>query len=162
MTILGIDPGLSGAVCVRSESSSSVIEVWNLPTLVIERGGKKKRTLDADALASNVASIGEIEMAYVELSGSMPGQGVSSTFAYGMCFGQILGILAALKVPRTFVSAARWKRALRVPAAKDGARKRASELMPSAAHFWPLSKDHGRAEAALIAWWGVSSRGGTT
>jgi hypothetical protein len=44
-----------------------------------------------------------------------------------------------------------------VPAAKDGARARASQLLPGAADQWPLVKHDGRAEAALIALWGIRS-----
>jgi hypothetical protein len=48
-----------------------------------------------------------------------------------------------------------WKKALGVPADKDGARARASQLMPENAWLWPLVKHDGRAEAALIAYWGI-------
>jgi hypothetical protein len=44
--------------------------------------------------------------------------------------------------------------ALRVPAEKDGARARASQLIPAGASWWPLVKHDGRAEAALIALYG--------
>jgi hypothetical protein len=59
--------------------------------------------------------------------------------------------MAALGIPRSFVAPAVWKKALGVPAAKDGARTRASQLMPNAAGHWPLVKHDGRARAALIA-----------
>ena len=42
-----------------------------------------------------------------------------------------------------------------IPKAKDGARARASELLPSYSHLWQRVKDDGRAEAALIALWGA-------
>jgi len=44
---------------------------------------------------------------------------------------------------------------LRVPAAKDAARARASQLLPHAANQWPLKKHDGRAESACIAYWGL-------
>jgi hypothetical protein len=43
------------------------------------------------------------------------------------------------------------------PAGKDGARARASQLIPSAAHHWPLKKHDGRAEAALLAFYASRS-----
>jgi hypothetical protein len=46
---------------------------------------------------------------------------------------------------------------LGVPAAKDGSRARASQLMPAATHHWPLVKHDGRAEAALIGHCGLSA-----
>jgi hypothetical protein len=36
----------------------------------------------------------------------------------------------------------------------NGARARATQLLPAAAHRWPLVKHDGRAEAALIAYYG--------
>jgi crossover junction endodeoxyribonuclease RuvC len=70
--------------------------------------------------------------------------------------------LAALGVPMSFVAPATWKRALQVPAAKDGARARASQLLPAAAGHWPLVKHDGRAEAALIALYGLRFLGAIT
>jgi hypothetical protein len=60
-------------------------------------------------------------------------------------------------VPITIVHPRTWKRALGVPREKDGARARASQLLPAHAHLWPLKKHDGRAEAALIATYGVQT-----
>jgi crossover junction endodeoxyribonuclease RuvC len=86
-----------------------------------------------------------------------PGQGVSSTFAFGRAYGIVIGILVALGTPMTFVSPAKWKRALGVPSVKDGARARASQLLPQASSRWPLKRHDGRAEAALLALYGLRS-----
>lgn len=48
-------------------------------------------------------------LAVVEKVGSMPGQGVASTFKFGKGYGSILGILAALDVPTELVTPQRWK-----------------------------------------------------
>ncbi len=84
----------------------------------------------------------------------MPKQGVSSTFRTGLGYGIYIGILATLLVPFTEIRARIWKQDMVVPADKDGALLRASELMPKYANLWPLKKDNGVAEAALIALWG--------
>jgi hypothetical protein len=47
-----------------------------------------------------------------------------------------------------------------VPKAKDGARARASQLLPAGVQLWPLVKHDGRAEAALLALYGVRQLGG--
>lgn len=156
MLIAGIDPGLSGAVAFLDAASGAVIDIADMPTLALARGGKNKRELDAHALARLIRER-PIDHAFAELVGAMPGQGVSSVFAFGKSFGMLIGILAALEVPMTFVAAATWKRALGVPAAKDGARARASQLMPTAAHHWTRVRDDGRAEAALIGHFGLRS-----
>lgn len=70
-------------------------------------------------------------------------------------YGVVIGVLATLGVPMTFVSPQVWKRTLQVPAAKDGARARASQLMPAAVAHWPIVRHDGRAESALIATYGL-------
>jgi crossover junction endodeoxyribonuclease RuvC len=154
--LAGIDPGLSGAVALLDAATGAIVDIFDMPTLALSRGGKNKRELDPHSLAG---AIGRDRMghAFVELVGAMPGQGVSSVFSFGKSYGITLGVLATLGVPMSFVAPAAWKRALQVPAAKDGARARATQLMPAAAHHWPLVKHDGRAEAALIAYYGLRS-----
>jgi crossover junction endodeoxyribonuclease RuvC len=156
MIIAGIDPGLSGAVAFLDATTGTVLDIADMPTLALARGGKSKRELDAHSLARLIGDR-PIGHAFVEAVGAMPGQGVSSVFSFGKSFGVVIGVLAALEVPMTFVAPATWKRALGVPAAKDGARARASQLLPAAAHHWTRVRDDGRAEAALIGHYGLRS-----
>ena len=156
MIIAGIDPGLSGAIALLDAESGGVIDCVDMPTHQLLRGGKAKRELDAHALAGMIGR-DRIGHCFIEAVSSMPGQGVSSVFSFGKSFGIVLGILAAQQIAFTLVSPVTWKKALGVPAAKDGARARASQLLPAASHHWPLIKHDGRAEAALIAYWGLRS-----
>jgi len=130
--------------------------VHDVPTLALSRNGKAKREPDMIELARLVDAAGPIDHAFIEAVGAMPGQGVSSVFAFGKVFGLLLGILAANFIPHTLVPPVRWKRALGVPADKDGARARASQLLPTHAGLWTRAKDDGRAEAALIALYGAT------
>jgi crossover junction endodeoxyribonuclease RuvC len=154
MIVAGIDLGLSGAVALIDAASGAVVDIADMPTLALARGGKHKREIDAHSLARLIGDRRPSHV-YIEMVGAMPGQGVSSVFAFGKSFGVVIGVLAALAVPMTLVSPVTWKRALGVPAAKDAARYRASQLLPAAAHHWPLVKHDGRAEAALIALYGL-------
>jgi crossover junction endodeoxyribonuclease RuvC len=157
MLIAGIDPGLSGAIALRDTDDGSM-RVVDIPTFSLSRNGKNKREIDAVTLSIMLdLSIGH---AFVEQVGAMPHQGVSGVFAFGKSYGIIIGVLAARGVPMTFVNPRVWKKSLGVPAAKDGARARASQLMPSSAEWWTRVKDDGRAEAALIAYWGIRSLAG--
>lgn len=156
MRIVGIDPGLSGAVAVFGDGGG-LLGVDDFPVFVLPRGGKKKREVDAVALS--VLLDGSIDHAFVEQVGAFPGQGVSGVFAFGKVYGVVIGILAARLVPVTFVNPRTWKKALAVPAAKDGARARASQLMPANADLWSRVRDDGRAEAALIGYWGIRFSG---
>ncbi len=153
--ILGIDPGLGGALALLTAAGS--LEISDMPCHEIDRGGKHKRQVDVAALASLIRDA-RPSHAVLERVGAMPGQGVSSMFAFGRSVGQLEGIIAALAIPISYVTPQTWRRALAVPGGKDGSRLRASELMPGHAANWHRKRDDGRAEAALIALWGLTNR----
>jgi len=120
----------------------------------LARGGKAKREVDIAGLV-RILSQQPVGHAFIEMVGAMPSQGVSSVFAFGKAYGILLGSLGALGVPYTPVSPRVWKKILGVPAEKDGALARASQLLPTFADQWPLKRHHGRAEAALLAEFGL-------
>jgi len=151
--ILGVDPGLNGALAFFDVGAGS-ITVNDMPT--IEAGVKSKRVVDEAALAKLIDGFGGvIEHAFVEKVGAMPGNGAVSMFGFGVSYGLVRGVLAANFIPITLVPPQTWKSRLGVPASKEGARARASQLLPAFSHLWPLVKHDGRAEAALIAYYGV-------
>lgn len=151
MIVAGIDPGLAGAIAVVDDAGEVV--VFDMPTLTLIRGGRTKREIDPHALTRILSQ--RIDHAIVEQVGAMPKQGVSSVFAFGKCYGIVLGVLAALSVPMTLVVPRVWKNATRTPSPKDGARARASQLLPGSAHLWSRKRDDGRAEATLLALYGL-------
>jgi crossover junction endodeoxyribonuclease RuvC len=161
MTIVGIDPGLSGALFFLNPDHPMTGEAVDLPIHVLTRGGKKKRELDIAGLIG-ILTAHRLDHVFLEQVNAMPGQGVSGVFAFGKCYGVILGVIAAHNIPLTLVAPAVWKRALGVPKAKDGARARASQLLPEAASQWALKKHDGRAEAALIALYGARQINGNS
>ena len=90
----------------------------------------------------------------LEQVGAMPGQGVSSMFAFGRAVGVVEGALGALAVPYSRVPPQEWQRGMRVRGGKDGARERAMALFPARADEFARKKDDGRADASLIAAYG--------
>lgn len=148
MLILGIDPGVSGAIAELRDGR--LARVHPMPTFTTKG---TKRVVDEDGLARIIRSAVP-DHAYIEQVNSRPGEGHAGAFAFGRSYGVPLGVLAGLGVGRTPVAPVTWKASLRVPADKDGARARASQLMPYAAHLWPRKMDDGLAEAALIALYG--------
>ena len=116
MLIAGIDPGLSGAIALLrcDGGAAKVEEVLDMPVFLLSRGGKTKRELDTHGLVAILRNW-VISHAFVEQVASMPGQGVSSVFAFGQAYGAMLGVLAATGIPFTKVPPARWKRTLGVP-----------------------------------------------
>lgn len=147
-TILGVDPGLYGASFVLYPDGSGVA----FPTPILDLG---KKQIDGYAYARWLDLLDPLpDVAVVELVGARPGQGGSSMFNFGFGTGLLVGLLQAHHISVERPTPQKWKKALHVPAEKDGARARASVLMPRHAHLWPRKKDDGIAEAALLALYG--------
>lgn len=158
MIIAGFDPGLSGGICFHN-ATQNTSAVFPMPVLRLSRNGKEKGEIDAVELSRLVDAHGPLSAAYVEQVGSMPGQGVSSSFAFGKGYGVILGVLAANFIPTRLVSSVKWKRAMGITsgAGKDASRALASTIAPHMAGHWSRVKDDGIAEAFLIAVYGAKA-----
>lgn len=153
--VLGIDPGLSGALAMLPGGDLGQVLVHDMPTLTLSRSGKAKRRINTVELAG-LFDFGfrPPDLVILEQPFAPPGQSSSATFDTGRSFGIVEGLAATLRCRVEIVHPAAWKRQMQVPAAKDGAIARASQLMPQNAKHWPLKKHDGRAEAALLALYG--------
>lgn len=166
MYIWGIDPGLEGAIAVRDTCLRRVVAMLSMPVHELAKGKDKRREIALERLVVDV----EFEFlalslaprrVYIERVGSSPQMGVSSAFNFGMGYGALRMLIAANKWPVEYVSPVVWKRALKVPAAKDDAIARASQLMPEDVEQWTprrgifnKAQASGRADAALLAYFG--------
>jgi crossover junction endodeoxyribonuclease RuvC len=158
--IIGVDPGLDGAVCVLE--GGKVVEVYDIPTFEITVGNsqgnggaaKKRRKIDVQGLFRLFAKHSDADFVLIEQVWAMPKQGVSSSFTFGKTLGSIEACIALSTLPMHSVAPQVWKKELRVTNDKDGARSRAADLFPEAYDFFSRKKDHNRAEAALIAHYG--------
>ena len=157
MIFIGIDPGLTGAVAALDDNGK-VLSLNDAPVLNIVRSGHARHEPNRDAMAAMLREIlhrrdefGE-PFACIERVNSMPGQGVTSSFSFGMGYGIWLGILATLHVPTDIVHPTRWKRTLMdgMDKKKDASRVRALELFGGKVDL-SLRKHHGRADALLLA-----------
>jgi len=153
--VIGIDPGISGAISVfRDGKLESVVD---MPTVEIASGKTIKRHISAATLR-NILELDMYQFSHVviEKVGAMPGQGVTSMFNFGRSAGIIEGVVAALRMPHTYVTPATWTKAVGRAAGKDASRMRAMELFPTRAELFKRAKDDGRADAALIAYWYIT------
>ena len=148
----GIDVGNNGAIALVVDGVLD--SVVDMPVVEIKRGRTTKRQVSAQALVGIIKEMNPTQAA-VEKVGSMPNQGVSSTFAFGRSAGVIEGVLAALGVPVTYVQPAVWAKSMNKGYGKDASRHRAMELFPDKQDWFKLVKHDGRAEAVLIAMWGA-------
>ncbi len=149
--ILGIDPGLTGGLALI-DTTDWTLSILDMPQEVGKAGRKGvSPTMTAQAIAAAGA-----DYVFCEDVWSSPQAGVASSFAFGRSLGIVLGAAAATSA-LTMIKPTVWKSALQVPRHKNQARARAVQLFPSAASLFARVKDDGRAEAALIAFWGLLS-----
>ena len=166
--ILGIDPGLGGALAIYDnrlpEAHLPGIDVppchavFDMP--VIHNKGSKS-AVDPVALAALVADLAWQHhglVAVVEKVHSLPRQG--GAFNFGLSAGVIHGVLASHGVPMHLVAPATWKMAMGLgrqsadestDTNKTRARMVASNVFPMLAPSFSRKKDDGRAEAILLA-----------
>ena len=165
MIIFGIDPGVSGAICVLK--GRKVIEVYEMPTMI---DGKKNKRQVNGAEVTNIflkevnnfkgyerESISEDKLedrakVVVEHVTAMPGQGVTSMFNFGQSFGVIKGVCAALKLPIYFVRPTKWKKHFNlIKTNKEASRTKVIEVYPNISGKLSRKKDSNKADAILIA-----------
>lgn len=165
-SVIGIDCGVSGAIAFLTENS---IRVWDMPCVLKARPGKPaKREVDPAGVANILGALPSRDyqtVVYVEQVSAMPGQGVTSMFGLGRSYGVVLGVCSALHLPTQTVSAQAWKKALDLTRDKGLSRAKAAARWPEKAVLFQAVKDDGRAEAALLAWYGfqrLSSISGVT
>lgn len=154
--VIGFDPGISGAYAVVASNGDVLVD--DLPVFRTRTSsGKTRGELDPVALAHLLGSFGAvIDHAFVERVSARPGQGVTSMFRFGYASGVIHGVLAGLKIPHTFVTPQTWQKAMRLGPSPDAARQRATALNPAMAPYLKSKIHQHRADAMLIATWGLS------
>lgn len=140
---IGIDPGSSGCIAIVNQ---------NKEVVAVHDWVDEHSTCD---FLSDIKSNYDDVFCVLERVHSMPGQGVSSVFAFGANYGAYKGILAALKVSYTTVTPQAWQKGVLPVAESDKDKKKRSlvvcrRLYPESLYF-KREKDHNRADAVLIA-----------
>ena len=151
MKILGIDPGLSGAIAILEDKK--VVGIFEMP--VMAEGKKNKRQLNSAQLVNiikeNIGNNDETAVV-VEQVNAMPGQGVTSMFNFGQTFGAIKGVCAALELPIFFVRPSKWKKHFElINSSKDSSRTKVIEMYPYLSNQLSKKKDVNKSDAILIA-----------
>ena len=132
MLIIGIDPGIKGAICFFE--NGEVKDVIDMPTM--QDGKKNKKQINGNQIYNEISSrIVNLEQTkinvVVEQVSAMPGQGVTSMFNFGQSFGVIKGICAAMQLSIFFVRPAMWKKYFNlINTEKDASRTKAIEMFP--------------------------------
>ena len=169
-TLVGCDSDAGGALVVVRGPAPGVarrVVVLDCPTVKVEVNGKQRTRLCVEAMVALVASarIPRGTVAHVEEGGVEFGFSAQTAFVQGYNFGLWKGVLASAGLDVRVVKPQAWKYALGLAhkkSTKDESRAMAGAVFPSTTEQLRRKKDHGRAEALLIAAYGhvaASARG---
>ena len=153
MLIIGIDPGISGAICFFEDGK--ILEVVEMPTMT--DGKKNKRQVNGaqiyNEIVEQINKSGKHNVRVViEQVSAMPGQGVTSMFNFGQSFGILKGLCSAMQLPVYFVRPAKWKKYFSlINSEKDASRTKVIEMFPYFSSQLSKKKDANKADAILIA-----------
>ena len=153
MLIIGIDPGIKGAICILKDGI--ILDVFDMPIMSV--GKKNKSQVNGSQIYNEIrkAIISEDKKdvkVVIELVSAMPGQGVTSMFNFGQAFGVLKGIFSAMQIPMDFVSPVKWKKYYNlINTHKDSSRTKAIEFFPYISSKLSRKKDANKADAILIA-----------
>jgi|TARA_Y100000992_G_C21233293_1_gene476617 crossover junction endodeoxyribonuclease RuvC len=153
MLIIGIDPGISGAICFFE--NGEVKEIIEMPTMA--DGKKNKKQINGTQIYNEILvrvrdfSKKDIFVVIEQVS-AMPGQGVTSMFNFGQSFGVIKGICSAMQLSTYFIRPVKWKKYFGlIKSEKDASRTKAIEIFPYISSNLSKKKDANKADAILIA-----------
>ncbi len=153
MLIIGIDPGINGAICFFK--NGTIIDLLDMPTMSV--GKKNKSQVNGSQIFNEVQKVTLNEnkkevLAVIEQVSAMPGQGVTSMFNFGQSFGVLKGVFSAMQIPMDFVTPVKWKKFFNlINTNKDSSRTKAIEIFPYISSKLSRKKDANKADAILIA-----------
>ena len=153
MLIIGIDPGITGAICFFEDGELK--DVIDMPTMA--SGNKNKKQINGSQIFNEISlriqnHKSENINVVVEQVSAMPGQGVTSMFNFGQSFGVLKGIFSAMQIPMDFISPVKWKKYYNlINTQKDSSRTKAIEFFPYISSQLSRKKDANKADAILIA-----------
>lgn len=141
MKVLAVDPGQSGAV-VR----------LHFPAMHLEARRDFKSLAD---IARAVRDLLPAEHGVIELVSAMPGQGVVSMFSFGRATGVAMGAFLFAGQPFVEIQPQRWQTYWRDLMCRPGEPFDsiivARQVFPAQVDLFTRKKDHGTADAALLA-----------
>jgi len=143
--VLGVDPGMKGAIAVIGLDTLALAGVVDMPVAGNEVAVPLLR--DVTRLEREGATIVGVG---IERVASMPEQGVSTMFKFGVNYGIVRGFFEA-HWPVALITPPTWKATFTLNGKdKDEARLLAIRRWPNQAGLFARKKDGGRADAALI------------
>jgi crossover junction endodeoxyribonuclease RuvC len=148
MLILGVDPGAVSGAWGLVDHNGTYIACGDIPH---DKGRINTRQLWAELSQAINRQDCVIWCEFIE---SRPGQHAASMFKFGRAVGAIEAVCERFLYPWFLVRPQAWKKSMGLSANKSESLVMARRMFPEAAHMLKRQKDHGRAEALLIAEYG--------
>lgn len=139
--ILGIDPGKTGALALFDKDDGRVT-CHDMPDTT-------------NGLHELISGLPKVRFCVLESLHAGPQMGRTTVARMFEDYGVLKGALAWRSIPVHDVRPSVWKPSLNLSQDKAASRRKASQFFPDDADQWARAKDHGRAEAALLAWYGL-------
>lgn len=141
MNVVGIDPGLTGAIALVS--NERLLQVWDMPVI--------NGHVDVLGLGDVLDECEYIDTVVIEHLHAMP-RGSKASWSLGYSVGAIEAVVVMASHPLVRLSPQAWKKSLGLTGKdKSASRALAIERWPKMRDEFRLVKHDGRAEAALIA-----------
>jgi hypothetical protein len=166
MRCIGIDIGVTGAVSVIDDLGRC--DIRDLPVIASQNGdhGERmvKRKLDPRGLVELIRMLvpaTDDALAVIEDIHAFPGARNSpqATGSIMHSRGVVEAVLSICRFETIVVQPSMWKRFYGLNGTKkEGSIEVACSLYPAAKHLLKRKLDHNRAEALLLAHWGLSKR----
>jgi Holliday junction resolvasome RuvABC endonuclease subunit len=147
MKVVGIDPGITGALALHDGGKLTTLEDMPVFDTRVDGAGVNDilRAMDPDAV-------------FIEDTQAMPRNGSIALFKLGLNTGIVIGVVQSLGHPLFRIRPAKWKAKMGVSRLdKNGIRGIVREMYPDWQSCFARVKDHNRAEAVLISRYGVSA-----
>lgn len=138
--ILGIDPGVKGAFALL-DTRDNRVTCMDMPDTTA-------------ALVELILSLPPLDFCAIEKPFYPQMIGIKNAAKIAEAYGAIKASLVWRGIPAHETRPAEWKAALGLSSSKSASREKAGMIFPDDAEQWKLIKHDGRAEAALIAWYG--------
>ena len=149
MVIIGIDPGVTGAIAFINDPGASLVQ--DMPIMAADKKGKRNQ-INAAELYNMLGAAPGNAVVYLEKTHAMPKNGAIASYSQGDSNGCIRAVCACLGLRVERVTPQAWKKHYGFSSDKEVVRAKAIELFPEAS--LSRKKDHNRAEALLIAEYG--------
>lgn len=152
MNVLGIDPGLDGALAFYNEGGLQ--DILEIPA--VKSTGRGREVLWSELNQKWDELFLLAEHVFLERVNARPLDGGSSAFKFGSIYGGLRGMIVAKRIPYDLVTPTVWMKAMGVGlGSKEASCLRAEQLFPGFSFRGPRGgKKDGVAEAALIAKYG--------